>query len=105
MNHSWAELEKAHPTLCAVLRFHVECPDVPSPQVAEQLGAQLGKQLTPTNARVMLHRAREKYAELLVEEVRRSLESHTEDQLLQELRELRLLTNCGPALERRRSRP
>ena len=105
MNHAWAELDKAHPMLSAVLRFHVQCPELPSPQVAEQLGAQLGKRLTPTNTRVMLHRAREKYAELLVEEVRRSLESHTEDQLLQELRELRLLTHCGPALERRRTHP
>jgi RNA polymerase sigma-70 factor (ECF subfamily) len=105
MNQAWAELDRGHPALGVVLRFHVENPDVQSPQVAEQLSAQLGKRLTPTNARVMLHRAREKYAELLVEEVRRSLESPTQEQLLQELREPQLLTHCRPALERRSMHP
>jgi hypothetical protein len=49
----------------------------------------------------MLHRARTRFAELLVAEVAHSLGTPSEAQLLEELRTLRLLKLCGPALERR----
>ena len=86
----------------AVLVFHVENPDVPSPQVADQLTARLGKPFTAAHVRVTRHRAREKFAELLLDEVAHSLGSYSESELVQELRVLRLLNLCAPAMERRK---
>jgi RNA polymerase sigma-70 factor (ECF subfamily) len=98
---TWEALDQVQPTFHAVLLSCVEQPDLPSPRRAEELAAQLGKSFTAGNVRVTLHRAREKFADLLVEEVLHSLESATEAELIQELRELRLLKLCIPALKRR----
>jgi hypothetical protein len=49
----------------------------------------------------LLHRARGKFADLLLEEVARSLGRPTEAELVQELRDLQLLKLCDTALERR----
>ena len=45
-------------------------------------------------------KSRRKRADLLLLEVKRSLEDPTEDELQQELRELRLETLCGPGRKR-----
>ena len=103
VNRAWEALAEAGPTYHAVLLFHVENPEVASPGMAEQLAARLGKPFTAAHVRVLLHRAREKFAELLLDEVAQSLETRTEAELVEELRALRLLKLCGPALERRRS--
>jgi DNA-directed RNA polymerase specialized sigma24 family protein len=84
-----------------VLRFRAEHPDIASPQMAQQLSAQLGRTLTDVAIRQTLHRARQKYADLLIEEVAHLLESPAADQLEQELIELDLLDYCRPALQRR----
>src|SRR6516164_4564410 len=102
VNRAWEALAAAKPTYHAVLVFHVENPDVPSPQVADQLTARLGKPFTAAHVRVTRHRAREKFAELLLDEVAHSLGSYSESELVQELRVLRLLNLCAPAMERRK---
>jgi RNA polymerase sigma-70 factor (ECF subfamily) len=84
-----------------VLRHQADHPTTRSPQLAEQLGPRLGRQLTATAVRQMLHRAREKFADLLVEEVAHSLGNPTDEQLEEEFQELGLLEHCRPALERR----
>jgi RNA polymerase sigma-70 factor (ECF subfamily) len=104
LNRTWAALAETNPTFHAVLLAHVQHPDLQSPQLAEQLTAQLGKPFTATHIRVTLHRAREKFADLLLEEVARSLETPTEAELEQELRDLRLLKLCTSALGRRQQR-
>jgi len=97
-----AEAEKhAGTPLYTVLRFHADHPTLRSPQMAEQLSAQLGKPLTAANLRQLVHRARGKFADLLVEEVAHSLGNPTDEQLEQEFQELGLLEHCRPALERR----
>jgi RNA polymerase sigma-70 factor (ECF subfamily) len=101
INRTWEALAKAQPTFHAVLLLHVQQPELPSPRMAEQLAAQLGKPFTATNVRVSLHRAREKFADLLLGEVAHSLGAPTEADLLQELRDLQLLKLCGSAFERR----
>jgi RNA polymerase sigma-70 factor (ECF subfamily) len=68
--------------------------------MAEQLSAVLGKPQTAAGVRQALHRARDKFAELLLYEVRQSLENPTKDRLEQELADLGLLEYCKPALER-----
>jgi hypothetical protein len=45
-----------------------------------------------------LHRAREKFAELLIDAVAQSVEPATAEQVEQELGELGLLVYCRPAL-------
>jgi RNA polymerase sigma-70 factor (ECF subfamily) len=83
-----------------VLRFRADHPEMRSPEIAEKLGAQLGRPLTPAAVRQTLHRAREKFAALLVDEVMHSLDEPTADKVEQELIELGLLEYCRPALGR-----
>jgi RNA polymerase sigma-70 factor (ECF subfamily) len=102
---SWAALAAAEgqggsPSY-GVLRFRAHHPELNSQQMAEQLTAQLGRPLTATAVRQILHRAREKFADLLLEEVAHSLQAPTAEELEQELIDLGLLDYCRPALERR----
>jgi RNA polymerase sigma-70 factor (ECF subfamily) len=85
----------------AVLRFRAEHPDLSSSEMAEQLSKQLGKGLTPAGVRQTLHRAREKFAELVLNEVLQSLDKPTPEQVHDELSELGLLDYCRPALEKK----
>jgi RNA polymerase sigma factor (sigma-70 family) len=87
----------------SVLRFRADHPEMRSPQVAEELSTRLGKALTAVGVRQTLHRAREKFAALLLDEVIHSLEHPGAEQLEEELVELGLLDYCRPALERRGS--
>jgi RNA polymerase sigma-70 factor (ECF subfamily) len=64
----------------------------------------MGKSFTATNVRVTLHRAREKFADLLLDEVAHSLGNPTEAELLQELHDLRLQKLCRLAVKRRSDR-
>jgi RNA polymerase sigma factor (sigma-70 family) len=84
----------------AVLRFRADHPQMRSPQMAERLAAQLGRPFTAAGVRQILHRAREKFADLLLDEVTQSLEKPTAERLERELVELGLLDYCRPALER-----
>jgi RNA polymerase sigma factor (sigma-70 family) len=104
INRTWVALAEAKPTYHAVLAFHVENPELPSPGAAEQLVTRLGKPFTAAHVRVTLQRARQKFAELLLDEVAHSLGTCTEAELVQELHALRLLKLCAPALERRKGR-
>ena len=85
----------------AVLRLRVAQPDVSSSQMAEQLSAQLGKAMTAAGVRQVLHRAREKFADLLFHETSVSLGTSDLDRLQEELAELNLLKYCRLVLERR----
>jgi RNA polymerase sigma-70 factor (ECF subfamily) len=85
----------------AVLRFRADHPELRSPQLAEQLTARLGRAFSAAGVRQTLHRAREKFADLLLDELAHSLEYPQAEQLAEELVELGLLDYCRPALERR----
>lgn len=106
LTRAWEELadheQQTGQPYYTVLRFRSENPAVSSAQMAEQLGAQLGKAYTDAAVRQVLHRAREKYADLLVEEVALSLQTTESDRLEQELTELGLLDYCRSALRRRK---
>jgi RNA polymerase sigma-70 factor (ECF subfamily) len=86
----------------AVLRFRADHPELRSPQLAEQLTVQLGRHMTAVGVRQALHRAREKFAAFLLNEVAHSLENPTAEHMEQELLDLGLLTYCRHALERMR---
>jgi RNA polymerase sigma-70 factor (ECF subfamily) len=85
----------------AVLRFRADHPQMRSPQLAEELTVQLGRPFTAVGVRQVLHRARGKFADLLLDEVTHSLENPTAEKCVQELVEVGLLDYCRPALERR----
>jgi RNA polymerase sigma-70 factor (ECF subfamily) len=53
--------------------------------------------------RQALHRARDRFADLLLEEIRHSLTEPTPDRLEEELLDLGLLDYCRPALDRLRA--
>jgi RNA polymerase sigma-70 factor (ECF subfamily) len=104
MNHAWAALERTQPSYHAVLLYHVQNPTAESAQAAEALSPRLGKTITKANLRVMLHRARERFGELLLSEVVRSLQSPTDEELAGELKDLNLSKPCAAALKKRLER-
>ena len=87
-----------------VLRWRAEHPDVPVARLAEDLSARGRVPVSEAGVRQTLHRAREKFADLLLEEVARSLQTNDPDRLEQELIDLELLPYCRPALSRRARR-
>lgn len=86
-----------------VLRYRVDHPELRSPELAEGLSRELGKPINAGAVRVLLHRAREAFADLMLAEVTDSLADDSLDEAEQELIELGLLEYCRPALEKRRS--
>jgi RNA polymerase sigma-70 factor (ECF subfamily) len=72
-----------------------------SAQMAEKLSHRLGKKLTAAGVRQTVHRGRDKFADLLIEEVARSLETDQAEPIEQELIDLGLMSYCKDALARR----
>ena len=81
-----------------VLRFKTSQPTTRSVQLAALVSAKLGRILTGANLRQLLHRARKRFAELLVDEVARSLDTSEPDQVAEELIALGLLSYCRSAV-------
>lgn len=102
LDRTWEALAADNPSYHATLLLRVNEPDLPSPEMAEQLTAQLGKPVSPENVRKMLQRAHGKFAELLLEQVEASLTEPSKDELAEELKALDLLRYCQAALEKRR---
>lgn len=108
-NRQWREevLEKVWETLKAweqstgqlfytVLRARAEAPELRSPVLAKKLSEKLHKPFTADNVRQTLHRARAKFADLLRDEVARTLQTDDPAAVEDELRELGLLAYCQP---------
>jgi RNA polymerase sigma-70 factor (ECF subfamily) len=102
---SWQALQETERSdgkpFYTVLRFRAEHPQLPSEEMAKQLSRQLGKKLTAASVRQTLHRARKRFADLVLEDVLHSLQTPTPEQVEQELSELGLIDYCRPALERK----
>jgi RNA polymerase sigma-70 factor (ECF subfamily) len=84
------------------LRFRADHPGLRSHEIAEQLGRELGKPLTAAGVRKTLERARDRFADLLLDEIAHALADPTPTHLEEELIDLQLLDHCRSALERRR---
>jgi RNA polymerase sigma-70 factor (ECF subfamily) len=99
---TWETLEKSQAETgqpyYTVMRCKTDQPELRSAQLAEQISSQLGKQVTAESARQLLHRARKRFAELLVEEVTHSLHSPKPGQVAEELIELGLMSYCRSAV-------
>jgi RNA polymerase sigma factor (sigma-70 family) len=85
-----------------MLHYKTRHPEESSAAMAEQLSARLGKKINAPAVRQTIHRAREKFADLLLDEVARSLAASDKEQLGQELAELGLLAYCQDALQKRK---
>jgi RNA polymerase sigma-70 factor (ECF subfamily) len=85
----------------SVLRLRADHPELRSPDLACKLSEQLDKPITSAGVRQLLHRAREKFAELVLDDVAQTLSNAPLPVLEEELTELGLLVYCRPALQRR----
>jgi RNA polymerase sigma-70 factor (ECF subfamily) len=83
-----------------VLRFRANHPGMKSPELARHLSEELGKPMTATAVRQTLHRARQMFADLLLDEVAHSLQTPSLKRLEEELLHLGLIEYCRLALER-----
>jgi RNA polymerase sigma factor (sigma-70 family) len=84
-----------------MLDYRTKHADSSSAQMAEEMTRWLGKPLTAAGVRQTIHRARDKFADLLLDEVGRSLETTDGERIEQELIDLGLLSYCKDALKRR----
>lgn len=96
LENTWAALqayEKSHrgSVTYTVLKLRVDYPDDDSPRLAERLSRAIGKPVNAAAGRQQLHRARLRFAELLLEEVARSLNQPTPERVQEELVALGLL--------------
>lgn len=96
--HDLAEEEKETGQLFyTVLRFRADHAEASSTEMAEQLSTQCGKPLKAANVRQLLHRARDRFAELLLDQIRQTLHEPTQEALEEELSDLGLMKYCQPS--------
>jgi RNA polymerase sigma-70 factor (ECF subfamily) len=88
--------------LHTLLHFRADNPDLPVADLARQLSGRLGQEPSAAWVYKHLHNARQRFADLLVAEVARTLDCPGAEDLGQELAELGLLRWCQPALDRLR---
>jgi RNA polymerase sigma-70 factor (ECF subfamily) len=104
MNRTWQALEQVEresgQPLYTVLRCRIDHPELPSPEMAVRLAARLHRDVSPQWVRKWLARGREKFSDLLLREVERSLEHPTEESVSEELIDLGLSDYCQAALKR-----
>ena len=99
LDRTWQDLQKCDPTgtgMFAVLHWKANAPEGRSADGARELSAALQREITPAGFRQTLHRAREKFAELLPKEVAYSLGTDEPAAVESELAELELLDYCRP---------
>ncbi len=110
INQAWKALEQVEgrsgQPYGTLLRLQENTPGIRSAQLAEKLAALVGRPFTAAGVRQLVHRGRELFGDLLIQEVARSLKAATDEEvnaerLEQELIELGLLFSyCKAALER-----
>jgi RNA polymerase sigma-70 factor (ECF subfamily) len=109
LNCAWEELARVQAETGQpyhrLLNWRVEDPGVSAARLAERLGQELGRPFTEVGIRQLLYRARTRFAELLIAEVARSLQTSETAAVEQELADLELLAYCRPALQRRPEQP
>ena len=89
-----AEEANGGPNHHSVLRLRVENPAASSEELAARFSEVIGKPISSGNSRVMLHRARERFAKLLIDSVADSIDSPDKENIEAELIDLRLIDYC-----------
>lgn len=104
LRRAWDALAEAERTsgrpIHTVMDQRVTNPELSSAELAVRLTSKLERSITPSNLRVMLHRARDEFAHRLLDEVTHTLDQPVRSAIEEELIELRLLKYCQPALEK-----
>jgi RNA polymerase sigma-70 factor (ECF subfamily) len=101
LSQTWRALRGQDATYYAVLRLRAENNDLSSAEMAERLTVQLGHAVSADWVRTRLKRAREQFADLLLDELAQSMDNPTRARLEEELADLRLLAYCRDAVARR----
>jgi RNA polymerase sigma factor (sigma-70 family) len=108
LQQAWRELERAdsegRSCFYQVLRSRADYPEWSSDQLALHLSAELGEEVNAAWVRQTLRRARVRFAQLLRQEVRTSLEDADPDRVEEELADLKLARYCEPLDSKRRPR-
>ena len=95
-----AEHQRQHDnSYYTTLHVRVSYPELGGVEFAAKLSEELGREVKPATARVQLHRAREKFATLLIDDVANSLGNNSRETVEQELIELGLIEYCRPAFD------
>lgn len=102
---AWTALEAAEQSTGqpyhAVLRLRVDQPELSSADIAARLAERFGKTFSQVGIRQLVHRARERFAELVLADVRESMAGAPREQVIEELAELNLLKYCQDLLDQR----
>lgn len=94
LDHTWNRLQAEDGSTGSrflALRLRTDFPDDSSEKLAERLSRKTGTEIRPDNLRQILKRARTRFAEHLLDEVRAGLDSEADDRLQDELSALGLL--------------
>jgi RNA polymerase sigma-70 factor (ECF subfamily) len=106
LREAWRALaqfqERGRCSYLMILRLRADLPEAHSAELAQLAGARLGKPISEAAFRQLLRRAREKFAELLVAAVARTLPTSDPDAVEEELLELDLLRYCRRSVTRLR---
>lgn len=102
LGKGWEELkrneEETGKAWHTVLIARAENPQLRSPELAALVSETVGREVSAGNVRVLVHRARERFAEILIALVRESLATTDEESLEHELIDLNLWQYCKPLL-------
>jgi RNA polymerase sigma-70 factor (ECF subfamily) len=99
LDQTWQALEHENPGYAAALQCRIAHPNLTSAELAVELSRETGRDLNAAAIRKTLQRAHQKFAELLVEEVRQSLGAGSPQALHEELQALNLLQFCRSVVE------
>jgi RNA polymerase sigma-70 factor (ECF subfamily) len=106
LSRAWEALEKSDREkqrhLYTVLHFRTKHPEMRAQEMAEKLSEVVGKPLSAEWIHKRLFLAREKFVQLLLQEVQDTLDNPTLDELESEIAELGLMEYCRDGLEQRR---
>lgn len=108
LSRSWNSLEEVsnreNKQYYDVLRLRAEHPDLRSTDLAERLSLSSNKSITAANVRVLLHRSRQRFAEILLEEISHTLHTTDREHIEQELIDLNLYGYCREVIRERAER-
>lgn len=106
LDRAWDALRDAQPRYYQALRVRVDFPDDSVAELVERIvrGGEEDRHLQPINEtafRKLVSRARQRFANLLIDEVARSVDPPTLERVESELVDLELLSYCRSALDAR----
>ncbi len=81
-----------------VLKLRIENAALNTQSLAEKIGEKLGKPMSSGSGRVLVHRARQKFAHALIDIIADTLENATYEAIESELVDLQLIDYCRDAL-------